>query len=87
MEGMKNHRRVHTNQTPYPCQFCEESFRTLDMLKNHSKTHQEGYKSQRGRKSGFKGLKNDYNIIYDYSEVEEVAESVQQIIQHDQNSD
>lgn len=82
--GMKNHRRVHTNHTPYACQQCEDCFRTLEMLKNHSKTHQAGYKNHKG---GLKGQKRVYNVIYDYSEVEEVAESVQQIIQLEPCSD
>lgn len=38
---LKQHKRVHTNETPFSCKFekCDKKFKQLGHLKQHIRTH------------------------------------------------
>ena len=41
---MKEHRRIHTGESPAECNECFQTFRTNRLLKAHKLTHEKKYK-------------------------------------------
>src|SRR5690348_473171 len=40
----KNHLLLHSDEKPFPCNFCDRRFRRKDHLKIHSRTHENASK-------------------------------------------
>ena len=54
-EDLKNHERTHTEDKQFSCHHCDSSFRSLDNLKEHNKTHTCKFLLQNNCKFGSSG--------------------------------